>query len=435
VQLYIFLRCEKLSEGLGLEAGRYDLWLNQVCESEGSLRRYRQDIEGFEKWARAKHDLIVSSVPSMWREAKYSGKEAEKEMLLDRLKDIIADYFAYLKKDRGITPFSINRSMAVVMSYFHYYELPLRSVRIRHPTVEFHNRDILKEEVQKILDHSDVRNKAVFLMLYETGMRPDTLVQLRWSQIKEDFIARRLPMKILLPSKILKCGVSDRFVFIGDNGFEALSKYLNVKRQLPLKDSDFVFVTEKPYGKQLGTHAISQAFNVLVKDLKLAESRDGKPKELRLYALKKAFQKFMVSKVDRSLIEFWIGHTGTATHYVPQDPEYHRKAYAEGYSELILEPTERIGLKDLQEQVKQKDQEIKELKEKIDRYEDRFKNLEKEKAEVLELRDRLVEVENQLYADRRLFEKALGITDQEESEIRREQMKSRSRVKKTDEHT
>lgn len=343
----------------------YDLWLNQVCEKESSLKRYREDISGFEKWARAKHDLTVGSIPSMWREAKYSGKEAEKERLLDRLKDIVADYFAYLKNDRGITPLSINRSMAVVMSFLHYYELPLRSVRIKHPTVEYHNRDILKEEIQKILDHSAIRNKAVFLTLYETGMRPDTLVQLKWSHIKKDFIARKVPMMILLPSRILKCGVSDRYVFIGDNGFDALSEYLNTKRELPLKDNDFVFVTEKPYGKQLGTHAISQAFNVLVKDLKLAESRDGKPKELRLYALRKAFQKFMVSKVDRSLIEFWIGHTSTATHYVPQDPEYHRQAYANGYSGLRLE-TAKVPA-DIIEELQRKNEEVRVLTEKMEK--------------------------------------------------------------------
>jgi integrase len=112
------------------------------------------------------------------------------------------------------------------------------------------------------------------------------------------------------------------------DGFEALKEYITTKRHLPLKDDDYVFVTEKPYGVPIGTSGISQAFNVIIKNLKLAEpmgkvTKDGKknkPKELRLYTLRKAFSKFMAVKVDRVMVEYWLGHTSTATHYISEDP-------------------------------------------------------------------------------------------------------------------
>ena len=142
----------------------------------------------------------------------------------------------------------------------------------------------------------------------------------------------------------MKCGVSERFVFIGQDGYDALNLYIK-RRGLPSDDEEFVFVTEKPFGNAIGLNSISQAFNVIVKRLKLAEPRgqstkDGRknrPKEIRLYTLRKAFSKFMAVKVDRVMIEYWLGHTSTATHYVSEDPEYHRKLYAQGYSELRLE--------------------------------------------------------------------------------------------------
>ena len=321
----------------------YDLWLNQVCETENTTKRYLQDIDLFEKWAETNHSLKVRDIPSQWREAKYSDKQAEKDRFLDELKDVVSDYFSYLKK-YGYTHLSINRSMAVVMSFLHHFDVPFKSIRIKHPYVQFHNRDITKEEILTVLSHSSVRNRAIYLVLYETGMRPWTCVNLRWKHIKEDFIAKRVPMKIKLTSDIMKCGVSERFVFIGENGFDALSRYI-ARRQLPLKDDDYVFVTEKPYGQRIGTHALSQAFNVIVQKLRLAEPRgtetkDGrknKPKELRLYTLRKAFSKFMAVNVDRTLVEYWLGHTNTATHYVSEDAEYHRKMYAKGYSDLQLE--------------------------------------------------------------------------------------------------
>ena len=237
--------------------------------------------------------------------------------------------------------------MAVVMSFLHHFDIPIKSIRIKHPYVQYHNRDITKEEVLTILNNSTIRNRAIYLILYETGMRPWTAVNLKWKHIKKDFLAKKVPMKIELTSDIMKCGVSDRFVFIGDYGFNALSNYLQ-QRRLPLKDDDFVFVTEKPYGQRIGTHAISQAFNVIIKRLKLAEPRGNKPKELRLYTLRKAFSKFMAVNVDRTLVEYWLGHTSTATHYVSEDLEFHRKMYAKGYPQLRLE-TPRVPIEVMEE--------------------------------------------------------------------------------------
>jgi integrase len=286
------------------------------------------------------------------------------------LKDIVSDYFAYLKK-YPYTHLSVNRSMAVVMSFLHYFDIPFRPIRIRHPYVVYHNRDITKEEIRNILNNSGVRNRSIYLLLYETGMRPWTAVNLRWRHIKEDFLAKRVPMKVKLSSDILKCGVSERFVFIGDNGFDALSRYL-ARRQLPLKDDDYVFVTEKPFGQKIGTHALSQAFNVIVKNLKLAEERGKKPKELRLYALRKAFSKFMAVSVDRTLVEYWLGHTNTATHYVPEDLEYHRNMYAKGYSELRLEDHIPSNIK---EELNKKDREVKTLKEELQKLKANYSKL------------------------------------------------------------
>ena len=315
----------------------------------------------FEGWAEKEHGLTVNSVPALWREAKYAG-EAEKERLLDCLKDITGFYFLFLKKS-GMTPFSVNRGMAVVMSFLHYYDIPVKTVRIKHPLVQFHNRDITKEEIKQILDHSDVRDRAIFLILYESGIRPATLIKLRWKQIKQDYLAKRIPMKIDLPSEMLKCGVSSRFCFIGGEGFQALDTYLRT-RHLPLQDDDFVFVTEKPYGNPLGTHAVSQAFNVLVKKLNLAEKRGNKVKELHLYCLRKAFNKFMAVGSDYRYVEYWEGHTDTSSHYIPSDPEHHRKIYSQGYASLRLsEPQIPLELVD---KLEEKDAEIAGLKAQLE---------------------------------------------------------------------
>jgi len=309
----------------------YELWLNQACESEVTYGKYLSTIGRFEVWIRENYGLEARAIPSRWRSAKYKSLAAT-ERFLDELKDLLKDYFAYLKG--CYTPLTVNCEISVVISYLHAFDIPVKPLRLKHAYVTYHNRDIEKEEIRRILDHSSVRNRAIDLMLYESGTRPDTLVNLKWKHIREEFLGHKIPMEIELSSDILKCRVSKRWTFIGEDGFEALKRYLTTR--LPLKDEDYLFVREKPKGGKMGPSAVSQAFNRIVLKLGLAEPEgtQGKPKDLRLYCLRKAFRKFMV--VEEAYKEFWMGHTSTATHYVSSDPEYHRKLYAEGYKSLRL---------------------------------------------------------------------------------------------------
>jgi len=314
------------------------LWLDQVCESELTKDGYTQSIRHFEKWATENHNLAVMDIPLRWREATYGGPSA-RDRFLDELKDVLRGYFAGIKGH--YSPTSVNRMMSTLMSYLHTYEVPIKPIRLKHAYVQYHNRDITKEEVQAVLDHSNVRDKAICVMLYESGMRPNTLTKLRWRHIKDDFSARKIPMMIKLSSDILKCHVTERWTFIGDEGYQALHRYLSTRRPLPLKEGDFIFAKEKPKGGKLGATALSQAFNKKVKKLRLAEPEGAdadrrKPKEIRLYCLRKAFRKYMAASTDSRYVEFWMGHTSTETHYLSTDPEYHRQLYAKGYPSLRI---------------------------------------------------------------------------------------------------
>ena len=209
-------------------------------------------------------------------------------------------------------------------------------------------------------------------MLYESGMRPATLVKLQWRHIKHEFLAHRIPMMVKLTSEIMKCRVTERWTFIGQEGVEALKRYLVTR--LPLRDDEYVFVGENPKGRKLRSGALSQAFNRTVQSLKMAPNRDGKPKELRLYCLRKAFRKSMAAAIDSRYVEFWMGHTNTETHYLSRDIEHHRKLYAKGYENLRLHKP-RIN----REMVKRIARENRELKRRIvnlEYYKERVDKLE-----------------------------------------------------------
>lgn len=345
------------------------LWIGEVCESQESEDSYYAAFKCFEDWARENFGFDVAGIPERWRAIKY--QTVERERFIDELRDLLRAYFVHLKE--RYSPIAVNSRISAATSFLHNFEIPVKSKRLKYPYVVYHNRDIKKEEIRLLLEHTGVRNQAIFLVLYESGMRPNTLRKLRWRHIKEEFLEQRIPMKIKLTSDILKCRVSERWTFIGEDGYKALKRYLAVKG-LPQKDEDYVFTKEKPTGGQLGISAFSQSFNKLVKKLSLAEPRgpEGKkPKEIRLYCLRKAFDKYL--DADEAYKEFWTGHTSTMTHYVSNDPEHHRKLYAQGYENL------RLFKRADTEVIARLTQENADLKERVDR-------LEKILGEIADLR-------------------------------------------------
>jgi hypothetical protein len=201
----------------------------------------------------------------------------------------------------------------------------------------------------------------------ESGMRAETAINLRYWQIKEDFEAKpkRIPMRILLPSESLKDHVGDRFTFIGEDGVRELSEYLS--RRLPLKDEDYVFASEKAgkvKGEQFSVASLSVKFNRLVQKLGIETSKGGKPKSVRMHALRKYFRNNM--KADSSFVRFWMGHSlGVDAHYITRDVERHRQEYAKGYEYLrIFEPS-AVSVTEILEQLRRKDEETKALKQEI----------------------------------------------------------------------
>jgi integrase len=333
-------------------------WLNARCESDKSRSSYIYGWRNFESFC-----LLRGKDPNKlvdeFRALKYEG-EVKKEVFLDDWQDLLRAFTGWLKP--RMASLSHKQCLSAIKSFMRFWKIPLDVDLPRHPFVTYHNRDIKKEEVKLILNNATPRDRVIYLVLAESGMRSDTAVNLKYWQLKEDFEAKRVPMKILLPSSSLKDHVGDRWTFIGEDGFRELSDYL--KRRLPLKDEDYIFLSEKQglvKGGQFSAASLSVKFNRIVQKLGIDKSlgQAGKPKRIRLHGLRKYFRNN--HGADSSFVNFWMGHSlGVDAHYISRDSEEHRKRYTEGYKALrIFEPNPE-SLIEIIQQVKQKDRQINE---------------------------------------------------------------------------
>jgi len=286
-------------------------------------------------------NIDIEMLKESYREARYKG-ELEREKFLDRLQDAIDDFSCFIKAQKH-TPIHEANLLAIASSYIKK-GCGIKDIEVTFPRrmfTIFHNRDITKEEIIKILEHANIRDRAFFLMMAESGLRPGTLLNLRYKHIKQDYQKDTIPMKIELPSELLKDRISDRWTFIGDDGFRVLKEYLSTRKGI--EDNDFLFIAERPSklkGEVVAETSFSNKFNRIVQKLGIDKPiGQGKPKSIRLYVLRSFF--FNNMKCDSAYRKFWFCHSSVDDHYISQDVQRHREEYAKGYKFLrIYQPGE-----------------------------------------------------------------------------------------------
>ena len=209
----------------------------------------------------------LQNIVKNYRAARDAGF-TEQQRFLDKWNDLIKSYTTYIKP--RYAPLSLKAFLTVAKSFFNFWKIPIDVQLPRHTYVLWHNRDLTKEIIKQILSKASQRNRTIWLLMAESGLRGNTAINLRYWQIKEDFEKATVPMRILTPSESLKDHVGDRWSFVGEDGFKALKEYLEPR--MPLKDHDFVFTSENPEkmkGEQFTVASLSTLFRKTVRALKL----------------------------------------------------------------------------------------------------------------------------------------------------------------------
>ena len=161
---------------------------------------------------------------------------------------------------------------------------------------------LTEEEVKKLLDVRldtpySYRNKAMFELLYATGLRVSELINLKFNDIdfKNDFI------------RVLGKGTKERIVPINEDAEKWLSIYLDKYRFLLLKgkNSDYLFISNalKPISRQ-------GFFKIVKQEVKLS----GITKNVSPHVLRHSFATHLLNAgIDLRVIQELLGHSDIAT--------------------------------------------------------------------------------------------------------------------------
>lgn len=277
------------------------------------------------------------------RFCKFIGKSATdilKEYEESRDRDFKRRYAQFLRgwigqlTREGYANKTVVLYVAAVQSFFKYNDLPLGHVPRGSAFITFHNRDLTKQEILDVLSISKPREKAFFTIMLQSGLRPQTICQLRIKHLQPDLKDGLIPCMITVPKDLAKGKYRAYFTFIGSEAVKYLENYL--KTRANLTDESLLF---SKYGSETAieysnpSHRFRSAVLTLRRKgiLDFKQKQLGKPSELRLYNLRKYFRKY-ANQAGFEFVQFWMGHIvkqGQEESYRPQDVEFHRELYAE----------------------------------------------------------------------------------------------------------
>jgi integrase len=349
-------------------------WISARLESENTTRIYLRGIGVFSQYCQ-NQGASFSSVVENWRSARRGGVDSELAFQ-DKWQDLIRSYTTFIKTryvprtGTSLAPLTQKLFLVVVKSFFNFYRIPLDVDLPRRACVLYHNLDFIKEQLRMILSraHSQ-RDRTIFLMLIESGLRANTVVNLKYEQIQEDFEKGTVPMRIITPASTIKDHVGDRWSFVGEDGAKALRDYL--KPRLPLKAEAYVFASEKPSrvkGEQFTQASISTIFRRITLELKMEKgSPFGKPGHYRLHGLRKYFYNNLMP-TSEEFRNFCMGHTiaGSGESYIGRDPEKHRAIYLQGYPQLRIYEAPKPDTREIDQKLAEKEKQIQDLRARVE---------------------------------------------------------------------
>lgn len=143
---------------------------------------------------------------------------------------LLGDYMAELQ-DQGLAPSRISNYVKAIRLLYRVNGIELR---LPHPPSRRsirEDRGPKPEELQRLLDMADLREKVIISMLALGGFREGTLVRLQYRHVREDLERGLVPLHIHVEPEITKGKYHDYDTFIGAEAVEYLKLYLQARRK------------------------------------------------------------------------------------------------------------------------------------------------------------------------------------------------------------
>ncbi|MDR2707430.1 MAG: site-specific integrase [Nitrososphaerota archaeon] len=285
-------------------------FLRNFSGSPQSCYTYIQHVHQYTTWLNSTPDQIIQDL-------KPNGDTVDPERLQNHTK-FVNEYIADLQ-DRGLTPGTIHNHLKACKSLYQANDVKIEFKGKIRNRITYKDRAPTPEELIKVLDVGDLREKTIVAMLALGGFREGTLSKLKYRHVKDDLENNKSPIHVHVEESITKGRYGDYDTFIGGEAEQYLRLYLNqrktgTRRLQPetLMDSSPLIrdKTNKP-ARPIAPKQLGNLVHQLYVKAGLTKHRDGHY-DLRTHSLRKYFKTQMImlgcqsEYVDYFMVMCWI---------------------------------------------------------------------------------------------------------------------------------
>ncbi len=291
--------------------------LRHKTGSPATLYQYIYGVHRFRLWTNTQPDQLVRSCQDQDGDPKPKALSQTSRMLDDFVANLQAE---------NLAPGTISNHVKGVKALFRCNGLKLELPYSLSKRSVYEDRAPTPEELQKILDLADLRERVIITMLALSGFRIGTLSKLQYRHVKRDLEKGTVPIHIHVEAEITKGKYHDYDTFLGQEAADYLKLYIETRRkgsptgrkhpEIINDDSPLIRDGQSNIVKPITTGRIhSVVHNLYVKAGLVTSNPRGRRYDLRAHSIRKYFRTQLASlNVQTDYIEYMMGHTISTYH-------------------------------------------------------------------------------------------------------------------------
>jgi site-specific recombinase XerD len=305
-------------------------FLRNCSRSHESCIVYIAQVKKYAEWWGKSPDEIIADI-------KPKEDNEPKPQQLKNHTESLKTYLAYLQ-DRGLKPGAVNNYIKAVKTFYRVNDVKIEVKTPRGKQVVYKDRAPKPEELAKLLDIADLRQKVIVTMLAHGGYREGTLAKLQYRHVKHDLEAGITPAHIHVEADITKGKYHAYDTFIGAEAVNYLKKYLDHRRigtrytkpETITDTSPLIRDEGRTEPKDIESKQIRTIVHNLYVKAGIATKSLGRFYDLRTHSIRKYFKTQMIAAgVQADYVDYFMGHTIDTYHDIQNvDIDKLRNVYA-----------------------------------------------------------------------------------------------------------
>ena len=284
-------------------------FLRHCSGSLNSCYSYTSTIQRYAIWLGYCPDLIIQdckpigNIPDPQRVQNHSG--------------YLDEYVAALQ-DEGLTPSRVHCCAKHVKTFYRTNSIKLELSAPLSRRVTYKDRAPKPEELAKLLDIAQLREKTIISMLALGAFREETLAKLLYRHVQEDIESNTIPIHIHVEAEITKGKYHDYDTFLGAEAAQFLKAYLEQRKKGSQRIPPETLTPESPLirnehyrtPKSITSKEIRRLVHELYQTAGLIKKPIGRMYDLRVHSLRKYFKTQMLALgVQADYVDYMMGHT------------------------------------------------------------------------------------------------------------------------------